>query len=391
MVSQLKLILNADVYSPAPLGIKYVLVAGGRIVSMTDHAPELDSGLDVAVTDIIGKRLLPGFIDGHAHITGGGGETGPESRVPPVPLSQFTSAGVTTVVGLLGTDDLTRNTQTLVTQARGLTAQGLSAYCYCGGYHIPPSTLTGSVRGDIVFIDPVIGVGEIALSDHRSSQPTLDELLRIASEAHVAGLMSGKAGILHLHLGDGKRGLQLVRDALGKSEIPARVFNPTHVNRQRWLFDEACELAKQGCFIDVTAFPADEHSWSAAQAIKLYLDRELPTDKLTVSSDGGGCLPTFDRHGELLTMDFGRALALTETFQELLADGLPLEQMLPCFSTNAAKLLKLEHKGQIVEGMDADLLVVDEQHNITDVMAMGEWHVSNGQQKKYDLFEEQHS
>ena len=80
-------------------------------------------------------------------------------------------------------------------------------------------------------MDAIIGVGEVAISDHRSSQPTLDELLRLASEAHVGGLMSGKAGILHLHVGDGPRGLDLVREALDRSEIPARVFNPTHVNR----------------------------------------------------------------------------------------------------------------------------------------------------------------
>lgn len=388
MTSKLHLILNADVYTPAHLGIRHVLVAAAKVVGITEHVPELDAALNVAVFDAKGQRLLPGLIDGHAHITGGGGETGPASRVPPVPLSQFTAAGVTTVVGLLGTDDLTRNTETLVTQARGLNAQGISAYCYCGGYHIPPVNVTGSVRGDIVFIDQVIGVGELAISDHRSSQPTLDELLRIASEAHVAGLMSGKAGIVHLHLGDGKRGLQLVRAALEESEIPPRVFNPTHVNRQRWLFDEACELAKQGCYIDVTAFPADEQSWSAAASIKLYLQRELPGDKLTVSSDGGGCLPTFDANGELLSMDFGRTSALTEAMQELLTEGLPLEQILPFFSSNAAQLLKLECKGHIAEGMDADIVILDAHHNINAVMAMGEWHVRDCKQLRYDLFEE---
>ncbi len=388
MTSQLHLILNADVYTPAHLGVRHVLVAAGKVVSITEHVPKLDAALNVVVLDAKGKRLLPGLIDGHAHITGGGGETGPASRVPPVPLSQFTAAGVTTVVGLLGTDDLTRNTETLVTQARGLNEQGLTAYCYCGGYHVPPVTVTGSVRGDIVFIDPVIGVGELAISDHRSSQPTLNELLRVASEAHVAGLMSGKAGIVHLHLGDGKRGLSLVRAALEESEIPARVFNPTHVNRQRWLFDEACELVQQGCYIDVTAFPADAQSWSAAESIKLYLQRELPAEKLTVSSDGGGCLPTFDANGELLTMDFGRTSALTEALQELLAEGLPLEQILPFFCSNAARLLKLEYKGQIAEGLDADLVILDAQHVISAVMAMGEWHVRDGKQIKYDLFEE---
>jgi beta-aspartyl-dipeptidase (metallo-type) len=93
----------------------------------------------------------------------------------------------------------------------------------------------------------------------------LDELLRVAADAHVGGLLTGKAGVLHLHLGDGTRGLSLVRDALAASELPARVFHPTHVNRRKALFDEALALAKQGCTIDITAFPVDEDedAWPA--------------------------------------------------------------------------------------------------------------------------------
>src|SRR5205085_7564452 len=137
------------------------------------------------------------------------------------------------VVGLLGTDGATRTIRDLVGRTLGLREEGISAWCYTGNYQVPVQTLTGSVRDDIVFIDPIIGVGELAISDHRSSQPTLDELLRVASDVHVAGMMSGKAGVLHLHLGDGPRGLELVRRALDGSELPPRVFHPTHVNRQR--------------------------------------------------------------------------------------------------------------------------------------------------------------
>ena len=181
-------------------------------------------------------------MDCHAHITGGGGECGYQSRVPPLALTRFTTAGITTVVGLLGTDDVTRDTASLVATARGLCQEGITAYCYTGGYHVPPITLTGSVRGDIVHVDRIIGVGEVAISDHRSSQPSTDEILRLASEAHVAGIMTGKAGTCHLHLGDGERGLGLVREALSTGEIPARVYHPTHVNRRRKLFEEACQL-----------------------------------------------------------------------------------------------------------------------------------------------------
>lgn len=229
----LQLIKNANLYLPQSIGIGHIVVVGKTIAYIGSDLPELPSWTDCQITDVDGASVIPGLIDGHAHITGGGGETGPSSRVPPVLLSAFTQAGITSVIGVLGTDDLTRNTQSLVTQAYGLREEGLSAWCHTGGYHFPLTTLTGSARSDIVFLDPVIGIGEFAISDHRSSQPTLDEFLYVASETHVAGLMSGKAGILHCHLGDGKRGLAMVRDAINQSEIPARVFNPTHVNLTR--------------------------------------------------------------------------------------------------------------------------------------------------------------
>ena len=210
------------------------------------------------VVDAAGRRTIPGLIDGHVHVTGGGGEAGFRTRVPAVPLSRFTTAGITTVVGLLGTDDVARGPGELLATLYALREEGLNAYGYAGGYHVPPATLTGSVRGDLVFVEALIGIGEVAISDHRSSQPTLDELLRIASECHVAGVMTGKAGVLHLHLGDGARGLELVREALRTSELPARVFNPTHVNRRRALFAEALDLARQGSTVDITAFPVEE-------------------------------------------------------------------------------------------------------------------------------------
>ena len=77
------------------------------------------------------------------HLTGGGGEAGPQTRVPPVALSRLTRGGVTTAIGVLGTDDAIRTPAELVTVARGLVAEGLSAYCLTGGYHVPPATVTG--------------------------------------------------------------------------------------------------------------------------------------------------------------------------------------------------------------------------------------------------------
>lgn len=385
----LTLLRNADVHAPEPLGRQQLLLGGGRILwqaPMSDAPPQ---GLPMAVVDLEGQRLIPGFIDGHVHVTGGGGESGFASRVPALPLSRYTRGGVTTVVGLLGTDDCARSPRELVASLYALREQGLSAWGYCGGYHLPPATLTGSIRADIAFIEPIIGVGELAISDHRSSQPTFDELLRIASEAHVAGLMTGKAGIVHLHLGDGERRLELLRRALAETELPARVWNPTHVNRRKALFEEAVALTHHGMSIDVTAFPVDEgeDAWTAADALLRYLDAGAPPGRITVSSDAGGCLPCFDGEGRVCHMDIGDPGALGTTLRELLVRGLPLQQALPAFTSNVARLLRLPGKGMISVGADADLVVLDNDHRIRDVMAGGCWHYRNYQCVQRALFE----
>ncbi|MCH8301354.1 MAG: beta-aspartyl-peptidase [Proteobacteria bacterium] len=386
----LKLLTNAQVFAPEDLGLRHVLIGGGRIIAVSEDKDRLAAPCASEI-DLEGRRLLPGFIDGHAHVTGGGGEAGFRTRVPPVPPGQFTRAGITSVVGVLGTDDTTRDTRSLLAQTRALREEGLGAWCHTGGYHVPPVTLTGSVRDDIVYLDPVIGVGELALSDHRSSQPTRDELLRIASDAHVAGMISGKAGIVHLHLGDGERGLDLVRQALQLSELPARVFNPTHVNRRKALFEEAIELARGGSTVDITAFPVaeDEDAWPADVALLRYLESGAPADRVTISSDGGGCLPVFNAEGEMLHMETAKPASLIETLQTLLVNGAALEQVLPAFTSNVADILRLHDRGRIRDGDAADLIVLDDDNEISDVMIAGIWHVQAGAQRVFGQFENQ--
>ncbi|MBK7043094.1 MAG: beta-aspartyl-peptidase [Rhodanobacteraceae bacterium] len=385
------LIRNADVFAPDALGHRDLLVGGGQLLWIGD-ATQVAAMAAVAtvVIDLAGRRLLPGFVDGHAHLTGGGGEAGAHTRVPALPLSRYTLAGVTSVVGVLGTDDTTRSTRELVAAVHGLRNEGLSAWAYTGGYHLPLATLTGSVRDDLAFVDCLIGVGELAICDHRSSQPTLDELLRVAADAHVGGLLTGKAGVLHLHLGDGTRGLSLVRDALAASELPARVFHPTHVNRRKALFDEALALAKQGCTIDITAFPVDDgdDAWAADEALLRYLESDAPADRVTVSSDGGGCLPQFDHDGRVIHMDIGSPAALAATLRKLLLHGHDLARVLPAFTRNPAQLLRLRGKGEVAVGGDADFVVLDEEHRVSDVMIAGRWHVRDATAVIRGTFEE---
>ncbi|MDP2309517.1 MAG: beta-aspartyl-peptidase [Pseudomonadota bacterium] len=385
----MRLFRNADVYAPEPLGRTDVLVAGGKIVAM---ARRIDPpSWEIEIVDLDGALLIPGLVDAHTHLTGGGGEGGARTKVPPVGLTAFTTAGVTTVIGLLGTDCRTRSIAELLAAARALDELGLTAFCYTGGYEVPPVTLTGSVRGDLVHVDRIVAIGELAISDHRSSQPTYDELVRIASDAHVAGLLTGKAGLLHLHLGDGARGLELLRRALTETELPARVFHPTHTNRNRRLWEEAklfgAQFAARGLHVDVSAFDAEDDAPSGGQALAEWVAAGLDPAFLTLSSDGGGCLPTFDRDGALLHMDVGASSALLVAVREAVDLGVPFEVALATCTSTVAGLFRLSGKGRVVVGADADLVVLSSDLRLTDVLAGGAWMVRGGTPVVRGLFE----
>ena len=381
------LLRRGTLYGPEPLGTGDVLLGGGRILALGELAPP-PTDWPVEVVELDGAPVIPGLVDVHAHLSGGGGEGGAHTRVPPVGLTQFTTAGVTTVVGLLGTDATTRTPAELLASARALSHHGLTAYCYTGSYEVPPPTITGSVRGDLVHVDRMIAVGELAISDHRSSQPTFDELARIAADAHVSGLMTGKAGLVHLHLGDGERGLSLVRELLARTELPPRVLHPTHLNRNPRLWAEALRLAAEvPLYCDVTAFPEDDEDMAASEAVWQWLEHGLDPGRITVSSDGGGCLPTFSSDGVLERMDVGSPEGLLRTVRELVARGVPLQTALLPVTANPATLFRFHGKGRLAAGLDADVVVLDGDGQARHVLAGGRFLVREGEPTQRGIFE----
>jgi len=366
------LITGGSVYAPDKLGRKDILIAGRVIARIADRI-DLPAEFKPRRIRARGKTIVPGLVDLHVHLLGGGGEAGPWSRTPEITLSKITRAGVTTVVGLLGTDDVSRRPETLLAKALQLEQEGISAYIYSGSYQLPLATITGSLRKDIALIPTVVGVGEVAVSDHRSSQPSFEELCRIAAEARVGGMLGGKAGLVHLHMGAGSRRLDPVIRMVQETEIPIGQFLPTHLNRTRTLMEHAIEFAKLGGNIDITASGKDLHFHpTSLEAIRMALDAGISIDQISLSSDSNGSMPIFDEKGNVVKLGVGDIQCLFEDWQLLVKAGLSLEESLKVVTANPAKRAGLsESKGGLAPGKDADLLILGPDLEIDSVIAKG--------------------
>lgn len=372
------LILNGEVYSPEYIGKKDLLICGNKIEYIGDKIDFSESKLPLKIIDASNKLVFPGFIDSHVHILGGGGEGGFKTRTPEINIEDIVKGGVTTLVGCLGTDGITRNMKGLITKAKALEEQGITTYVYTGSYKIPPEPLMDSIEEDIILIDKIIGVGEVALSDHRGSQPSLEKFIELASEARRGGILAGKAGILNIHLGDGKDKLRIIRETVENTEIPINQFLPTHINRNEELFKEGLEYAKQGGRIDLTTSTIpkfiEEGEVKCSKGLKILLDAGIDIKNITFSSDAQGSLPIFNEEGEYVGMDMGRVSSLyNEICDAVLNYGVPIEIALRVITSNVADALKLNKKGRIRIGNHGDIVIVNKEDlKINNVIAKGE-------------------
>jgi beta-aspartyl-dipeptidase (metallo-type) len=385
------LLKNADVYTPAAIGRADILLAPGTILRV-EPAIDMPAAYCEAV-DAAGLIAVPGFIDGHVHMAGGGGEGGYATRTPELALSDAIRGGTTTIVGCLGTDGVTRSLAGLLAKARGLEDEGLSTFVYTGHYAVPVQTLTGSIERDLLLIDKVIGVGEVALSDHRSTQPTFNEFARVAAEARRGGILSGKAGVVNVHVGDGRRGLSLLRRIVEETEIPVTQFLPTHINRNPSLFQEGIEYAKAGGLVDFTSstVPAflEEGEVKCGTALRRMLEAGVEVSSITFTSDGQGSLPDFDADGRVRRLDVGRVTSLfAEVRDAVREEGVPLAAALQVITSNPARILKLRGKGRLEAGADADLVLLDAATlEIDGVIAKGRWLMRGRRQLARGTFE----
>jgi beta-aspartyl-dipeptidase (metallo-type) len=368
----LTLIKNGEIYAPAPKGRADVLLVENRIarIGQVDERVLEALGCETVVIDATGCLVWPGFIDPHEHLSGGSGERGFSAQTPEIFPGELIRAGITSVVGCLGVDTTTRTMAGLLARAKALKEEGLNAFIYSGGYNVPPTTLTGSVREDIMFVEEVIGAGEVAISDLRATEPDVESLARLVTDAYVGGMLSRKAGITHFHVGDGKRRLEPLRRLLDDHDVEPAWLYPTHVERSRALMEEAVELTRRGVTIDIDTVEEDLAKWLA-----FYFDRGGDATRLTVSSDASISSP----------------LTLYSQVRDCIINGrFAIEKVLPVVTSNTARVLKLDGKGVLAEGKDADLLVIRQRSlDLKDVIACGRRLMIDGEVAATEAFLEE--
>lgn len=385
------LLKNAELIAPQALGRQDILLGGRQILAI---APDLHGGnLPVQVIDCRDFYVTPGFVDSLVHFIGGGGEGGFASRTPEMQLTDATLGGVTTAVGVLGTDATTRTLTNLLAKAHALDSEGITTYCHTGSYQVPCRTLTGSITDDLLLIDKFIGVGEIAISDHRSSQPTTEELRKVAAAARVGGMLSGKAGIVSVHVGAGERILQPLYQAVSGTELRLKQFYPTHMNRNRQVFEAGIAFAQQGAVIDfttsTTAYDLQHGEVAAAAALAEALQLGINPLQLTLSSDGNASLPIFSKDGDLLGLQVGQVRSLFASAREAVVQHqVSLSDAITSITAAPAAILGLSHKGRLAVGLDADVVLLRRDDlQIDTVIAKGRLLVQSGQPLVKGTFE----
>lgn len=378
----LKVIQNAEVYAPEYLGRKDILIGGEKILAIENRI-EINPNLAVPI-DARGKILTPGLIDQHIHLTGAGGKQAFSSMTPEISISELIQCGTTTVVGMLGTDGITRTLRGLYAKVKALEQEGISAYMLTGYFGYPSISILNSVLEDLIFIDKVIGC-KTAISDERASFPTENELLKLLREVHVGGITSGKGGILHIHLGALESRMDILLDLVKKFHFPIHHISPTHVGRTKLLFDQAIEFAKLGGMIDISTGGT---KYDAPYRQVLYaLENKVPIDNITFSSDGNAGMAKKDGNGNTELYKAPVDLNLKQVILLIQEAGLSVSDAFKLITTNPARNLSLKHKGKLAVGFDADLCFFDPDFNLTDVISKGNRLMQDSRIMKYNFYE----
>lgn len=370
------LVKQGHIFSPQDMGVRDIAIVGERIVAMGENLSKWADIEGARTVDAAGCYVVPGFVDAHVHILGGGGAAGFGSRGPEMTFSEAVLGGTTTVLGCVGADQVGRDLWGLLGKTKSLEFRGMTAKMLTGGFDWR-ITLTESIIKDIYAVENVIGA-KVAISDRRSFHPTQDELNRLVADTMHGSLLSGKAGVLQVHVGDLDTGIMPLIRAVKETGVAIKHVWPTHFNRNELLMEQALDWTGMGGTVDLTpsiAPPNFKRGTFSTKALKQFLAAGVSIDQITVSTDGGGVSTI---HGFDKVERFPLNLLYKEFKDLVQTEGLTVTDALKVTSTNVARMMKLERKGIVAQEADADLVLLDPQTlEIRAVIVRGKVAVEN--------------
>ncbi|MEV7231333.1 amidohydrolase family protein [Polymorphospora sp. NPDC051019] len=392
---------GGTVLTPRPAGTGDVVITGRDILEVGPTGPASGPAPlpGATVVDCAGLLVVPGVVDGHLHVLGGGGGSGYHTRIPELPADVIVEAGTTTCVGMPGVDPITRNPEALLARTYALPVTGPRARAMAGGFHWPPPTATGSVLRDLHLLPHLVGV-KIALYEHRATAPGPAELARLLRELEWAAGATGKGCLLHVHLGTGAGDPDLLPRALDESGADPRRLQVTHANYTTGTLALATRLGGLGCWVDVNPLINPDRIAGAVapvDAVAALLAGGIPADRLTLSSDGNASVPPTLPDGT--TEPFAYRVELLPTVRALTAAGvLDLPDALALVTANPAAALRLDGDGPagpgglgtLRAGGPADIAVLDPDLRVRHVFRDGEHLVRDGRAVAPDPFRPPH-
>jgi beta-aspartyl-dipeptidase (metallo-type) len=356
------LLRNGHVFSPQYAGVNDILIEDGIITCIR---PKISVSAFVCAReiDVSGMFVMPGLIDTHVHIIGGGGETGDGSLIAPLEAASLIQNGITGCVGMLGYERRRKTPQMLFEKAAQFNEAGVETYALTGSYQLPPATLTGSLTEDLETLELCMGAGEIAIEDSRVQGFAMEQIILLLQTVHKAAKKTQKPLKAVFHIGDKAKDLSLLFRMVKIYPQTAEIAIPTHVNRSAQVLEEAAKYIQMGGTVDITAGitpkEAEEGFIPAPQALAFLLDKTGGLDNVTLSSDAGGSIPVFDEKGAIVSCGTADASALLLDMQAAYRKGMKLSELLKAAAVNPAVIYGLS-QGIIFEGARACINITDD-------------------------------
>jgi N-acetylglucosamine-6-phosphate deacetylase len=360
----------------------WIRLAGSRIDTVGPGEPPRTPGLPV--TYLRGQWVLPGFVDMHVHGGGGTSFTQGTAEDAGAAAGFHRRHGSTTIVASLVTaplGDLEARTAMLAGLARedviaGIHLEGpfLSA-ARCGAqdprHMIAPDvaaferlhtaaagqlrviTLAPELPGAAALIKAAVQAGVIAAVGHTDATADVTSAAVDAGVSHATHLFNGMRSLHHRE--PGPVGALLDRDEVSCEVIADGVH----------LHDTTIRLVARAAGLRRLVLITD------AMAAAGMPDGHYQLGSMRVDVAGGVARLAADAGPGAIA---GSTATMASAVRHAIAAGLPVTAAAAAASTTPARLLGLgDRTGALRAGLDADLVVCDEEFGLRAVMRHGEW------------------